>query len=791
MTSDPDVRPAHTTRVPHPVAWLRSHDAGLLAFRRATRTAVVMPAIFAFGVHVVGDATVATFAAFGSFAMLLLPEFSGTLRDRLRAELMLGVAGAVLVAIATLVCAHAWLAAALTAPVVFVVLFSGVTSSVIASASTSLLLVFIVSVATPAPISAVPLRLAGWGLAVAAALVATAVLWPAPARHPLRVPAVQACRRLAERLRAEGYYRRGDPGWTRGQVDDAVARARETVAGLQRSFYAAQHRPTGLSTSARIVVRLVDEIGWLGRILDAGVEATEERPPGTADPAVCAVHMAAADVMDRGAELLEKPADRSRDIEEATGRLSAAITAMELRATHALPVHRRPAGPDAAEMEEFVSSLEPSFRAQEISYAVTIVAANIALTAAAERRSWWAQLLGRQPAGVDGSLATARHRAAGHLRPHSVWLHNSLRGAVALTLAVLVSDLSGVQHSFWVVLGTLSVLRSNALSTGQNVLRGLAGTTAGVLIGGVIVWVIGTQTAVLWALLPIAVVMAGVAPAAISFAAGQAAFTVTLLILFNIVAPVGWKVGLVRVEDVAIGCAVSLFVGVLFWPRGAAQQLAVAMADSYVSAASYLRSAVDFGLHSCDATAAAVAGPAAASAAAAAAARRLDDAFRSFLGERGPKQLSLADVTSLVTGVAGLRLAADAVVDLWSSPADAADGDRSAARREVVAHSAAVAQWYDALAAALRGNADVPPPLPADKDADQRLIGAVRRDLADTRGHGTATGVRIIWTADHIDAARRLQSEVAASAGVLPRPRHARPGTAANLGRPVRFRSLR
>jgi hypothetical protein len=130
-----------------------------------------------------------------------------------------------------------------------------------------------------------------------------------------------------------------------------------------------------------------------------------------------------------------------------------------------------------------------------------------------------------------------------------------------------------------------------------------------------------------------------------------------------------------------------------------------------------------------------------------------------------------------VTGVAGIRLAADAVVDLWSSPADAADGDRSAARREVVAHSAAVAQWYDALAAALRGNADVPPPLPADRDADQRLIGAVRRDLADTHGHGTATGVRIIWTADHIDAARRLQSEVAASAGVLPRPRHRRRGT--------------
>ena len=39
-----------------------------------------------------------------------------------------------------------------------------------------------------------------------------------------------------------------------------------------------------------------------------------------------------------------------------------------------------------------------------------------------------------------------------------------MRGAIALGLAVLVADLTGVQHSFWVVLGTLTVLRSNALS---------------------------------------------------------------------------------------------------------------------------------------------------------------------------------------------------------------------------------------------------------------------------------------------------------------------------------------
>ena len=43
----------------------------------------------------------------------------------------------------------------------------------------------------------------------------------------------------------------------------------------------------------------------------------------------------------------------------------------------------------------------------------------------------------------------------------------------------------------------------------------------------------------------------GLAPAAISFAAGQAAFTLTLMIFFNIIAPVGYRIGIIRIEDIA------------------------------------------------------------------------------------------------------------------------------------------------------------------------------------------------------------------------------------------------
>jgi uncharacterized membrane protein YccC len=338
---------------------------------------------------------------------------------------------------------------------------------------------------------------------------------------------------------------------------------------------------------------------------------------------------------------------------------------------------------------------------------------------------------------------------------------------MGLGVAVLVADVSGVQHSFWIVLGTLSVLRSNALTTGQTALRGVLGTSAGFVVGGVLVEAIGTDRTVLWMLLPLAVVFAGLAPAVISFAAGQAGFTVTLLILYNLIQPTGWRVGLVRVEDVAIGCVISLVVGVLFWPRGAGAALADAFAEAYRDCAAYLRSAVAVAVARCDSTPAAEASADAEAVRAGAAARRVDDAFRGFLAERGTKHLPLATVTTLVTGIAGLRLTADAVLSLWERQGISAQGDRAAARAQLENYGAQVAGWYEQMAVALRGSGAIPERLHHDRAADNRLIEAVRRDLTNADGVGTPVAVRMIWTGDHVDAARRLQRSLEEPAAAI------------------------
>ncbi len=732
--------------------WLRARDAGLVAMRRAARTAIVMPALFALGDKVIRDSTVATFAAFGAFALLLLVDFGGPMRERLLAQAALSLAGGVLIAVATVASRDAWLAAGAMAVVGFGVLFAGVVSSVLASATATLLLAFILSVSLPGSAGSIPARLAGWGLASAAAWVAVAVLWPAPARYPLRRPAAAAGRALAHRLRVDVARATaeldGTPGPSDAERDEAVQGGDEAVAALRRAFLATPYRPTGLSTADRAVVRLVDEIGWLAGI----VAQSAPHPRGSAGGrGACAVKSASATVLERSADLLDTPSGPTEPLQAAMTRQRETMVGLEDHAALELPVG----------LTQLVTSLEPSFRALELTYAVSQIATNVGLAAAAERRGWLDRILGRQPAGLAGPLSAAQERAAAHVERHSVWLHNSLRGAAGLGLAVLVAGESGVQHSFWVVLGTLSVLRSKALNTGTNVLRGLLGTIAGFVVGAALLAAIGSSSTILWSVLPLAVLVAGIAPAAISFAAGQAAFTLTVVILFNLIQPVGWRVGLLRVEDVALGCAVSLVVGLLFWPRGAAAAMGRALAEAYSDTARYVAGAVDFGLSRCDSSGPGPPAPVAPlgeAVRAAAASRRLDDTFRSYLAEGGSKPVPLAQVATLVTGVVGLRLAADAVLDLWQREDGTAGGDRTAARAELLDTSARVTGWYAELAASLLRRSAVPDALGHDGSADGRLVEAVRSDLQGGDGRASGTAVRMIWTGDHLDAVRRLQA---------------------------------
>ena len=175
--------------------------------------------------------------------------------------------------------------------------------------------------------------------------------------------------------------------------------------------------------------------------------------------------------------------------------------------------------------------------------------------------------------------------------------------------------------------------------------------------------------------------------------------------------------------------------------------------------------AVAFATSCCDSDLPPRAAPDGQAARASAAARRLDDAFRSYVAERGVKRLSLPDATTLVNGPSALRLAGDAILDLWRA-AGPPGSARSPATRALIGRADRVDSWYEGLAGALEGNGPLPPP---ESPGDDELLESIAPDLGADRDSATAAAVRIVWTGDHLEAARRLQGVIAAPA------EHARP----------------
>ena len=215
-----------------------------------------MPAVFAFADRVIEDPDTTLFAAFGSFAVLVLAAFGGPWRARLAAYLTLAGAGVVLITLGTLCSETPWLAVAAIGVVGFAILFSGVISGYFAAGGFPALLLFIIPVAFPGPASAVPARLEGWLLAAAVGTCAAMLLWPARPQYPIAAAAARACGALADLMDAE-------LSRDRSAIAERAEAATAAVAEVRRSFVATPYRPTGPSGRTEALAFLVDELDWL------------------------------------------------------------------------------------------------------------------------------------------------------------------------------------------------------------------------------------------------------------------------------------------------------------------------------------------------------------------------------------------------------------------------------------------------------------------------------------------------------------------------------------------------
>ena len=670
---------------------LDARDPERDGLRRAVRAAVIVPLAAAISFRI-GASQTPLFTIFGSFALMVVADFPGNRQTRAVAYAGLGFNGAVLITVGTLVAPIPWLAVAAMLLLGIAVTFAGVLSATIAAGQRATLLTFVLPACTPpGPIRD---RLLGWAIALAICVPASLFLLPPRHHDELRAHAAQVCGALADRI-------------------EGKASAPEVAAAmnaLRSNFLGADFRPVGLTAGSRALVRVVDDLEWLtDRVDDNTVGALAD----TKQPAVV--------VLRKSAQVL----GISRSAERGVSRseLATALAALRsvARGRYREDIVQVLGEPDD---ESAVAVGRKLLTRRTIAATVGATGRVIAAAAAADARPVWARALGRQlpETGATDRVLSEPVAAAtitrGFLATRSVALRNSLRTGLGLALAVAITHLFPVQHGFWVVLGAMSVLRSSALTTGTKLVRAVTGTTIGFVIGALLIKILGVDPWVLWLVLPVLVFASAYVPEVASFTAAQAAFTMMVLVIFNLIVPTGWRVGLVRVEDVVVGALAGLVVAVMLWPRGATASVDAAIDSARDTFSRYLRAGVrrvtrgatddeltDLGYD------------------ALAASRALDDAVRQYLSESGGATDKRAPIVHASNRVIRMRAAADLIADVKSPPPPTA---YPRAKQILEAHA-------DAVCARLAGHDertwppisdDLIPALRAESTGDEAAVAA-------------------------------------------------------------------
>ena len=148
-----------------------------------------------------------------------------------------------------------------------------------------------------------------------------------------------------------------------------------------------------------------------------------------------------------------------------------------------------------------------------------------------------------------------------------------------------------------------------------------------------------------------------------------------------------------------------------------------------------------------------------------ASARRLDDAYRQYLGERGAKSVPLPVVTRLLTGTVRIRLTAltlEGLPDLTVPGGPPPLSEVVAARSTVAAECTAVESWFDRFAGSLdTRRAAVATIPPVDGRLAPELVTAWDAVRRDGRRDGVIAVLRLLWVEERMADLRGLQTDLA------------------------------
>jgi uncharacterized membrane protein YccC len=554
-------------------AWLRSKDPDHRALRRASRVAITVPVTLAILLSLPWVSTGALMGAFASLSLLVFADFGGPLHQRFIAYMSTTAAGVPLIAIGAFAGQQRWAAVVAMAVVAMVVGLLAVLRGLIAAAQSVLLLSMVLALTASTPAVVLP-DLAAWLLGGLAASSAAVFLWPSQPNLP--IPGL-----IADVLDAVADA--SDVRWVHNGTHEELLAARDrvntSIADLHAKFDGNLLRPSGVTNADRALAELVDEVSRL-RYLQKWEDVADHKDPHVAQMT--------ADLCGRISDALRACASRLRggkDPLSSTALFEIRTENLDLTADW-LAAHR--GRKDPGYLREQIEDTFPVRITTLITSRITDQTIAVKPRPGDERAD---------PPGLPNlaeRLPTPLDRLRMHLSWDSPWFRSAVRSAVALSLSIAVAKSVSLQHPFWIVLGTLSALRFDALGTGRTAKQALIGTTVGVALSAVCIQLFGGDAAIWWFLFPIALFWAAYTPGTLSFAVGQAGFSFVVIVMFSILSPVRLDTAAARLIDVVLGLAISLVVSLLMWPRGVVETLYTRLREAMQAACDYYVASADW-----------------------------------------------------------------------------------------------------------------------------------------------------------------------------------------------------
>ena len=572
------------------LAGLLRHDPRHIVLHRAVRVTLACCVGFYTCRFLIGDAQMGVYACFAAMSLGAMSNIAGSARQRLRLYTVALLGSWIFVTAGTFAAVNVWVASAGMLVVGFLVSYLAIGGPRLAGISTGLLLMFILPSFPPYTPEALDSRLIAVALGTALMAAADRWLWPSPDPEPYE-------RRLA--LTADSlasYLLRIRPLMDGSSVAErALAEAREEALRTALAWapwaLPPEQRPSSPFRHDRALLACAGLLRMLVRRARA-VESALRSPDAPTGPRRGAFVLDAVQeaVVACGAALsgAHPPPDveplRAANHRHADQRLSWLRDVVQ---TETLIDARLRLGSDLSELSESADLVVQSVRA--VRDAPPVFPSPDSELGSLSSPLWFVG---------ESTLALSVERVRGHFTPRSVVFQNALRLALGLAAARYLAGSFDLTHGSWVLLATLTLMRTTASATRSAMWPAFLGTLAGALITGGLLLVFGQEPDVFTVLMPIAFFASfSLGPLAGPFvgpAAGQFFMTLAVAALFVQVAPETWQLAEARLIDVVLGGVVGSLVGLLVWPRGGSGEIARAIANTLHSASEHILTTTRF-----------------------------------------------------------------------------------------------------------------------------------------------------------------------------------------------------